>query len=119
MPLLGPVVAELLDYGLPRAGWVVTLGVKPYPVERLSVDSHWHLRGLGVETTLHSMRHAFLTNAANVTHDPLFVRDLAGHGSVATTEIYMDTNMLGAHERLAGVASIASDVLGAHRLHVA
>jgi integrase len=68
---------------------------KPYNPERLSVDSHNFLAGIGVETTLHSMRHSFATDVGRATKDPMFVRDILGHDSVATTQIYMDTDLEG------------------------
>jgi len=112
VPILPPLLTEIYLYGLPRTGWLVTVAGKPYPREKLSIDSHFHLRSLGLDTTLHGMRHTFLTNAAALTHDPLFVRDLAGHQSVATTEIYMETSMSGAHARLAGMTGIGADLVG-------
>lgn len=115
VPLIAPVVTELVEYGLPRAGWVITRNGVPYLPKQLSIDSHLHLRSLGCPTTLHSMRHYFLTNAARVTHDLLFVRDLAGHESVATTQIYTESTMEGAHGRLAGVGDLATDLLGGGR----
>lgn len=110
VPLLRPVVTELLNYGLPRAGNVLRRNGKPYLPDALSIDSSKHLTGLGVSTTLHSLRHAFATNAARLTKDPLFIRDLCGHQSVATTEVYMASDMDDAHLRLAGLATLAEDI---------
>lgn len=118
VPLLPPVVYELHEYGLPRVGWVVLRDGRRYEPERLSVDSHYHLRGLGVQTTLHSMRGAFATGAAQVTRDPLFVRDLLGHDSVLTTELYMGTSMNDAHSRLSGLTTAAEGILGPPRGHL-
>lgn len=99
VPLLPPVVSEL--QGLPRKGWLVTRpGGGPYSPERLSSTSSTYLSELGVETTLHSMRHSFATMVARFTRDPLLVRDLLGHASVATTEVYMQTSVNDAHDRL-------------------
>ena len=110
VPLLGPVVAELR--GLPRRGWLLLLpSGKPYSPNRLSVDSHNHLKELGMATTLHSMRHAFGTDAYRVTHDPLFVRDVLGHESVSSSEIYMATSMADAHGRLSELATDAAALL--------
>lgn len=111
VPLLAPVVAELYEYGLPRAGWVVKRDGRPYAPGQLSIDSHNHLRQLRLSTTLHSMRGTFATAAAQATHDPLFVRDLLGHESVATTEIYMASTMADAHARLALLAEVAESFL--------
>jgi integrase len=117
VPLLRPVVDELEAQGATR-GWVVTRRGKPYDPEQLSIDSHHHLAGLGIGTTLHSMRAAFATHAARVTRDPLFVRDLLGHQSVRTTEIYLESTTHDAHNRLAGVTSFADDMLGGRGLRV-
>lgn len=116
VPLLRPVVDELHNYGMPRQGYVVRRDGKPYRPELLSVDSHYHLLGLGLHTTLHSMRHSFATNAVQATRDPLFVRDLLGHSSVATTEIYMDSSMRDGHLRLAGVTALAEDIAPPRRV---
>lgn len=116
VPLLAPVVAELYEYGLPRAGWVVKRDGRPYAPEQLSIDSHNHLRSLRLSTTLHSMRGTFATAAAQATHDPLFVRDLLGHESVATTEIYMASTMADAHARLASLAEVAEGFLTSGRV---
>ena len=115
VPLLPPVVAEIHATGL-AAGWLVTKNEKPYPLEALSVDSHFHLQGLGVSTTLHSMRHRFATTAYQTSHDVMLVRDLLGHESVATTEIYAEPATGGAHARLAGVSAVADDMLAPRRL---
>lgn len=119
VPLIPPVVAELLSYGLPPRGWVLTKDGQPLDPERLSIDSHYHLAGLGIQTTLHSLRHSFATQALRATRDPMFVRDLLGHESVATMEIYAESSMTGAHERLAPMSRLAPRLLsGEHRLYI-
>ena len=70
----------------------------------------------GVDTTLHSLRHSFATWAARTTRDPLLVRDLLGHSSVATTEIYMASAATEAQSRLTELSALAGDVLGSARL---
>ena len=115
VPILEPILNELPA----RNGFVArTYTGRPWSPKRLSVESHRHLRALGVATTLHSMRHTYLTHAARLTRDPLFVRDLAGHSSVATTEIYMQSSLDGAHDRLAGMNRLGDDLLGRRRLAV-
>lgn len=117
VPLLAPVVHELR--GLPRRGWMLTLpSGRPYTPNRLSVESHKQLHELGLETTLHSMRGFFATEAARITRDPLLVRDLLGHESVATTEIYMQTSLTDAHGRLAQLAADAAGMLRPRHLEV-
>lgn len=118
-PLLIPVVAELNDQGAFGRGYVLTgRAGAPYDPERLSVESTVHLQGIGMATTLHSMRHTFATTVARATKDPLFVRDLLGHRSVATTEIYMGSDMDGAHDRLAAVSDQVEGMLTPRRLRV-
>jgi len=115
VPLLPPVIGEL---GSGARGWLVAHpDGRPYIPDRLSTESGRHLQRIGVATTLHSMRHAFATYAARMTKDPLFVRDLLGHESVATTEIYMDSDMEAAHARLSGVAAQAERLLGGRALY--
>ncbi len=111
VPLVAPIVAELLNYGMPPRGWIVTLHGAPYELERMSIDSGRHLRSIGVQSTLHSMRHAFATTAYRTSHDLLLVAELLGHESVATTQIYAAPDMADAHARLFGVSALATDVL--------
>lgn len=102
VPLLDCVVRELANTS--RRGYILrNRRDLPFSPSALSIESYNHLRALGFETTLHSMRHSFATQAAKMTRDPLFVRDLLGHSSVATTEIYMDTSLSDAHGRLAAL----------------
>lgn len=110
VPILEPVLDELRLHA-PARGWVVNDHGRPYPVAKMSTDSYEFLRRLGMETTLHSMRATFATNAARLTRSPLLIRDLLGHQSVATTELYMATSMDDAHSQLAGFAAEASDLL--------
>lgn len=112
VPMIPAVIAELREYGLPRAGHVLLHNGRAVRSGRLSNLSTVHMQALGIESTLHGLRHYFLTHAARLTHDPLFVRDLAGHASVATTEIYMENTMALAHQRLAGMNDLALGYLG-------
>ncbi len=115
VPLLPVVVAEL--HGTARRGWLVTHeNGHPYRPNQLSVASTKHLHDLGIATTLHSMRAAFATLAFAATRDPLFVRDLLGHESVATTEVYTLSSLADAHERLNGMSTQAAALLRPQRL---
>lgn len=112
VPLLEPVMEELREMGLPRRGYIVTKNGRPYTPLRLSVDSHYFLESIGIPTTLHSCRHFFCTFAARMTKDPVFVKELAGHASVDTTMLYVESDMSGAHKRLSEFAQMASEMLG-------
>lgn len=108
VPLLAPVVAEI---GYKRNWICVNSFGRQLTPKRLSAESSKFLAELGVNTTLHSLRHYFGTEAYRVTHDPLLVRDLMGHESVATTEVYTDSNMDGAHGKLVGLGNSAERLL--------
>lgn len=116
VPLLPPVVEELRRLGFPRSGHVITCAARggperPYTPERLSQASTVFMRSVGVKSTLHSLRHYFATEVVKLTRDILLVRDLLGHASLATTQIYMHSTLEGATERMASFASTASTLL--------
>lgn len=111
VPLLAPVMDELYAYGLPRTGYVVLDHGRPYEPERLTIACHRHLRGLGLETTLHSGRHSFATHLARMTRDPVFLKGLLGHESLNSTMIYVESDMSDAHLRMAPMATMAQDML--------
>lgn len=109
VPLIAPVADELKL--APRRGYIVTQRGAPIPPPRLSVISHEHLYGLGFATTLHSMRHTFATEAVRITKDLLLVRDILGHESVATTQIYTESDMSNAHAQLGEFGMLARDLM--------
>lgn len=110
VPLLPPVVHEIGHR--PVRGHLVRLpNGKPFTPNRLSMESTTHLHGLGLATTLHSMRHFFATEALRISKDILLVRDILGHGSVATTQIYTQSDTSGMHERLAAFTQTAASLL--------
>lgn len=118
VPLVEPVVSELYSYGLPRSGWIITWRGQRYPYDYLSNHSAQHLRGIGIATTLHSMRHTYATTTYRTTRDVLMLKVLLGHESVRTTEVYAEPDMSTAYERLAGVADTAASLLGPQRLRL-
>ncbi|WP_414688763.1 tyrosine-type recombinase/integrase [Mycobacterium sp.] len=118
VPLLAPVLEEIA--AMKRTGWVVTTTTgHPYTVpNRLSVDSHNHLSELGIETTLHSMRHWFATNVQKLTKDPLLVQALLGHESLASTQIYVQNDMSDAAQRMQTFANFAGSVVERPHLRI-
>lgn len=112
VPLVGPVIEELAGLPEPHRGQILTRdNGDPLVPLWLSGESTRFLASIGIESTLHSMRAAFATSVARSTRDPMFVRDLLGHASVATTQIYIDTNLDGAHDKLAEFAEQAAGLL--------
>ncbi len=113
VPLLPPVVAELRRAGFPRTGPVaVQQDGRPFTPEQLSFQSTVFMQRVGVKSTLHSCRHYFATEVVKLTKDILLVRDLLGHESVATTQIYMASSIDGAQDRLAAFSSSANGLIG-------
>lgn len=108
VPLLPAVVSEI---GWTKGHIIVNRSGHPMSPASLSAESSRFLTNLGLQTTLHSLRHYFGTEAYRITHDPLLVRDLMGHESVASTEIYTDSNTDRAHEKLAGLETSAERLL--------
>jgi integrase len=113
VPLLPCLVAELRAAGFPRSGYVVLQPWgSPYISSRvLSINSSRLMRDLGVDATLHSCRHYFATEVVRQTKDILLVRDLLGHSSLATTQIYMASSIDGAQDRLAAFSGNASQLI--------
>lgn len=104
VPLLRPVVEEI---GEQSKGWVVTRpDGQPWTPGNLSIESTIFLHSIGVMTTLHGCRHFYGTSVAKLTKNPLLVRDLLGHESVQTTEIYMQSDTSNAHAELSGLSAV-------------
>lgn len=47
------------------------------------------LRSIGLDYTIHKLRHRFATQLARQTKDLRLVQELLGHGSLATTQLYV------------------------------
>lgn len=97
LPIHPEVWRALRSLPLPRAGWVFLRPdgrqQSPKDVSRLAND---YLHDLGLETTIHKLRHWFGTSIYQSTHDLLLVRDLLGHADVTTTEGYAAFDRAGA-----------------------
>lgn len=87
---LHPVTWEaLVAFGLPRSGPVFRRygceALQPWTVSRTTAV---YLRGIGVDATLHQLRHWYATRLYQQERDLLLVRDLMGHATAKTTEVY-------------------------------
>lgn len=113
VPLLPPVVAELTPVvqRLGRGAVVRRRDGQPFTPDQLSVTSSLFMQEVGVESTLHSLRHYFASTVAQMTKDVLLVRDLLGHSSLQTTQIYMRSSIDGAQDRLAAFSAGAGSLL--------
>lgn len=91
VPMAARVWSALLVHGLPRHGWVFPrLDGEPGPITayRVSQLAARHLHSIGVDATLHQLRHRFLTEIYRETKDLRLTQDLAGHSSPTTTAGY-------------------------------
>jgi integrase len=112
VPVLASVLAEIDRAVGDRRGYLLLRpDGGPWGPRQLSCASSYHLADLGIQTTLHSMRAAFATSAYAATRDPLLVRDLLGHASVQTTEVYMASSVWDAGARLGAIADTAASML--------
>ncbi len=85
-PILEPVLANL-----PRRGWCFPrLDGKPGHLSRSRVCQLCNglLHGIGIDATLHQLRHFFITEVYRATHDIRVAQKLARHASSRTTDGY-------------------------------
>jgi integrase len=110
IPLSAFVLGELRRGGaLPRSGWVFPRhDGQPGPnspgiVSKLCNE---HLRGLGIEDNLHSLRHRMGTQAYASTQDLRLVAGLMGHADVQTTSSYVAYSQANAVRAMEELASL-------------
>ncbi|MGH2866780.1 MAG: tyrosine-type recombinase/integrase [Solirubrobacteraceae bacterium] len=95
IPKLFPLSSEfwrvLQEYGLPKRGYIFKrCDGRPGPNTPAQI-SHLtgnYLRSIGIDATIHQFRHSFATIALEETGNLLAVRDILGHDSVTSTEVY-------------------------------
>lgn len=92
---LAPILLEKLPRYLPRSGWLF-----PYrngrsghiPAQYVSKLCNDYLHDLGVDATLHQLRHFFVSKCYAVNRDLVVTQQLAGHESITTTRGYTWTD---------------------------
>ena len=105
VPICDALAAELARYGIPRAGPVVSHGGgRPYAPGSLSSRMSRYLGTIGSASTLHALRHWFVTELVRGGADIRTVQELAGHSSLASTQVYA---AVAAVDAAAAVASLA------------
>lgn len=103
VPLSSLVLTELRLAGMPSRGYVLSRrdgkagGLEPHMVSKLCND---YLHGLGINETLHSLRHRMGTVLYRSTRDLRLVQEVLGHSSPAVTAGYA------AHSPTAAVAAV-------------
>lgn len=88
VPLSSKLLSALHEWGIPSTGrlWEVT------PAQMSKMLSAY-LHDQGINASAHSLRHRFASQIYQHTKDILKVKNLLGHESVATTQIYAAANM--------------------------
>jgi integrase/recombinase XerD len=103
VPMSGFVLGELRAAGLPSRGWVFPRhdgGAGPNTPGLVSSLANETLRRSGSDATLHQLRHRCLTMLHEETRDIRIVQSVAGHASLATTEVYTKVNQVRAADAM-------------------
>ena len=91
---------------MPRSGPVLHWGDgTPLPAWKVSELGNEYLHAIGIDETMHQLRHWFGTNLYRSSNrDLLLVRDLMGHSSVTTTTVYAAYDREGAVDAVSQLA---------------
>lgn len=86
-----PIGTTLATYlGAAGTGRVVTSNDgEPLSPKAVSSRINRHMRSLGLNTTAHKLRARYATTALEKSGNLILVKDLLGHASVATTQLYL------------------------------
>jgi site-specific recombinase XerD len=89
VPLHPEAWRALEAFGLPRTGPIFRFAdgrqLSPWKVSHLGSQ---YMRGMGIDATLHQLRHWFATALYADTHDLRLVQEMMGHANPSTTAIY-------------------------------
>jgi integrase len=99
VPLPPYVIADMPTWPLPRSGWVFRRydGKRgPNSPAKVSQLANFHLHDVGVDSSLHTLRHWYGTNCYRQRRDLLAVQSLMGHRDPASTAGYAAYDQLGA-----------------------
>ena len=88
MPLNAVVERELVMFGVRRKGSVFTGRHGPVHPNTVSCLGNRYLRSLGVDATMHSLRHAFVSWLYAETQDLRLAQEMARHSDPRTTAGY-------------------------------
>jgi integrase len=90
---------------IPRSGPIIrNSDGRPLPAWKVSHVGNDYLHGLGIDSTMHQLRHWFATGIYRATGgDLLLTQDLLGHANVETTRVYAAFDRAGAPEAVAAL----------------
>lgn len=107
VPLPPVVVSAVTGPDMPAHGWLFPIRDGqdgPLTAHRLSCLVNEYLHSVGITATAHALRHTYATALYKESGDLLEVRDVLGHESVATTQVYVAIS----GDRAAGAATRVS-----------
>lgn len=115
LPLHPEVMPALRRAGMPKFGKVLR---RPrgggYPPARLSQQVNEYLDSIGVDATLHQIRHWFGTKTYQSTNDLRLVQALLGHASVLSTAVYAQYAIEGAQPAITSLKVPRRQTLADH-----
>lgn len=91
VPLPAAVRAMLLAHVQRRQSgpiWQYRTGRPLTPNDVTKLASR-HLHGTGADCSLHKLRHRYATRINQIARDPMLVKELLGHTSLSTTQVYL------------------------------
>lgn len=92
VPLHPDALDALRQCGMPRFGPIFRNNGRPYHPNRVSRIGNDHLHSLGIESTMHQLRHRFGTDVQALGKDIRVTQELMGHQSPQSTAIYTAVN---------------------------
>lgn len=106
IPLHPELDAALHAHGVPRTGTILRrVDGRNMPAWKVSHVANRYLHGIGIDATVHQLRHWFATRTYRTSgHNLLLVSQLLGHSSVTTTQVYAAVDRDGAYEAVAALA---------------
>lgn len=106
VPIHPDLELALAGYGIPRAGWLFPAQTTPgqhVAPWRVSHDGGTYLRGLGINATMHMLRHYFGSAVYGESHDIRLTQELMGHANPATTAGYAQWDQAHAAKVIGGL----------------
>ena len=91
VPLSATLAGELRLCDLPRRGWLFPRHdgqPGPVPAHLVSHLANEHLHSLGIESTLHKLRHRFGTQVLRASGNLRHAQEALRHRSITSTQIY-------------------------------
>ncbi len=107
VPIHPDLDLALVEYGIPRSGYLFPHFENPgEPIQpwKVSHDGGAFLRSVGVDATMHQLRHFFASSVYAASQDLRLTQELMGHASPTTTAVYAAWDQGRAAEVVSGLS---------------